>query len=265
LFASHIAYLNDSTEFVLALTLTKSVVSDQKQGVSGAKKEYYEAIGNYVNRLLHVSPVHNYVASFCADGDALMLWRSYCPEEAGYALGYDWNRVESPQHIIAPCIYNEELQRSIIEEQLKKYEQADPEPIRKRWKGHKEYKEYIKDNELRATGFAEKFYMFAASFKNKAFENECEWRIILPHLADYSIREEYRSGKRTIVPYTKLSLVANNILHFDELVIGPTSMPKLGAHALERFIKEWNRRDERMYEIVCENNVRLSTVPYRVI
>ena len=263
IWASHIAYLNDHSEFNHAIEIARDFLGKNMKTSSGELSIFYEFLHHMLPPKVLRLPSSLYVASFSSIRDSLPLWRGYCSDNAGYSFGFDWNRHIPNNAILAPCIYDNDKKRAVVGEILEEAWDSDPEEIRRR-----EYRDGTTENPgiltLRALQFLRLFYSPAAFFKDSAFRDEKEWRVVIPQTADFAPKEKYRPGRTLVVPYTELSLVQDNILHIDEIVVGPTVFMDAARQAIERLIKSLNDNPEVSMKIEY-SKVSLSSVPYRIL
>lgn len=260
IWATHIAYLNDLTEFIHGMSVVRDVLKDRLTGASIEDKPYYEAVLKHLDLIDKLVVPSTYVSSFCEAEDELSLWRGYCPHNAGYAFGFDWGKDTDELSIITRCVYDDELKRGIVEEQLDLHSRSDATEVRQRYANSKVPKT-LSDAEWRAIEFTEMFYILAPSFKHSSFKQEREWRLVVMQPLDFKQPEKFRSSDMMLIPYIEHSLLSRGVLQVEKIVVGPTAHPSAAAHAVERFLKSW-AREERPFQIQCER-VKLSGVPYR--
>ncbi|HJX83468.1 MAG TPA: DUF2971 domain-containing protein, partial [Candidatus Angelobacter sp.] len=118
--------MSDSQEFQYALEVMQSVI-EERQSHAPQVANYLEflsaVVANAAANLLEKS-----FFAFClsAKGDLLSQWRSYCPSEGGYSIGFKKSDLESifkPQNFdIGPCVYGERFQREFVAALLQDYE-----------------------------------------------------------------------------------------------------------------------------------------------
>lgn len=96
----------------------------------------------------------------------------------------------------------------------------------------------------------------AALLKNSSFEEENEWRLVLPMLIDPATPPKnpprFRAGKTTSIPYIAHPFSANAGLPLVDIILGPGS-DENSVFAAERFLKLAG----------LSLMPRLSKVPYR--
>lgn len=222
LWASKIQYLNDTTEFQHGLDAIISSVSALEQGdLDTLLKTYLKEVRERVARL---SAINVFVLSFSATSDLLSQWRAYSNDEIGYALGFEANRLadlaSDQGFTLVPCIYERELQSRKAEEFVKhqteyfctqrfRFETSD-EQIKAEWMSNL------------VGEFCQNVSILAPQFKDRAFSEEREWRLIS---VPKSLREPaygVRCGKRFLIPYYTFRLEQGGELIVNEVIIGPS-------------------------------------------
>jgi Protein of unknown function (DUF2971) len=123
IWASNILYLNDSQEFDYAVTLAKGVILEKAEATADQKeKEVLTALSTRLSTGPIFPRVDVFVTSFSADGDLLSQWRGYCPNGAGYSIGFVTEALCGEACMqgfyLAQCVYEYEAQRAVIRETL---------------------------------------------------------------------------------------------------------------------------------------------------
>ncbi len=210
IWASNIHYLNDYTEFLLAIDQTKLMVRNP----SDQNNKLLVALYNKIESELEaISRMHVFAVSFSADGDVLSQWRGYCPNGQGYSIGFSKsiiaNLAAQQGFTFKPCIYDWKEQRRIISEPLKRAEDllsrdsTSPDIVNKA-----------------ATGFISEFLQIAPLLKDSVFYQEHEWRLF-SYIPSTDNRCKTREGATAIIPYVEFCLDKNASLPMTEVVVGP--------------------------------------------
>jgi hypothetical protein len=280
--ATHIAYMNDVSEYRHAVVESGKISGELKRSESqSAKIKFYECMEGLLQptnmRMQDYPPI--FIACFSEAEDNLSQWRAYGGGEGGISLGFDMEFLQErikDSAWLAPVIYNQQDQQQLIKEFLKVSANL--------------YVKHASEAEDFRQEFFEMWYlnwrMFASQlapfFKNPAFDDEKEWRIILP--MDVSLLRFlfFRPTESVVIPTIKLRLgEAQRALnhsgedaeaqagggdtegaHPDKLPlkriwIGPNksmSLAQFGACCL---------LEKHGYEL-DEDAIKESTVPYRV-
>jgi len=229
LWATHIRYLNDASEFIHAVALAKTYLSTIE------KRPDNRALIESLDETLESMEGTTWVVSFSEDPDLLSQWRAYC-SAGGYSLLFSREGLEelsrSNQLAFAKCVYDRQLQEQMIAELVSWTIAAFP-------------KYDLPDSTATAGGEREKAVLFAANWffpkmlrlaslmKDPAFREEREWRLVAglyrPHITpDYHVRGAL------VVPHRTLRFPDNRPVSdiLVEVKIGPGSDPALAQEGL---------------------------------
>lgn len=264
IWASHIMYLNDESEYLEALQICRKIINDKLSSAKGDLSAYYKHVIENISFLEGTLPVYTYISSFCEEEDALTLWRAYGANNSGYALGYDWSTHQEDTVVLAPCIYHDSQKFAILEEKLEEFYQKDPHSLHEEWEsGDYHLEPDISDSEIQALSFAANFHFIAAAFKHHAFKDEREWRAIVHRLRNGRPQVHFRTGASCLIPYVTINLIANNNLEMPKIVVGPNIYRISAARAVREYIRSLNQDDDRRsFKITCKS-VSMSEAPYR--
>jgi hypothetical protein len=183
-----------------------------------------------------------FVISFCEDEDLLSQWREYSNRGGGYALGFDTRIIEeladpSPALTLRRVIYDHDQQRTQISATIDAVLTELKHLVRP-----------TADVES-ANRIIPYFVMFLRdhlseyhfSFKNLAFREEKEWRLILQ--TNFGAREtvlrdmQFRASGGIAVPYVPIGLMSEPVerggrLPITKIVFGPTVDSQRAEHSL---------------------------------
>lgn len=218
LHATDYRFLNDYKEFIdaqecLAESSTLAKVA-----------EFYSA-----SKLLEILKVNlferslvSYVVSFSENNDQLSQWRGYCPD-GGVSIGFDFEKMvalekTSKNYLLGPCVYTASDKRKIIEELI-----------------------YSCKGDVSL--FIDLFVKVGSFFKDAAFEEEKEWRLVVKSVSpewqieDNSVNEldsiELKSSASTLIPYYVIKPVS--LMNVSQVVISPLSNFNQAEYALKLF------------------------------
>jgi len=230
--ATNAVYMNDRTEVQHSVGILRDVI--------GVNHDRHRDVG--IDMMLIAaeqlySILQIYVVCFCRDGDLLSQWRGYAGT-SGYALGFDSKVLKglTGDHVLlTPVVYDPQTQRRLISDLVGRWQEvfrrSDPGAF---------------SRQIRALGafvFAQALLFLAASFKNDAFHEEDEWRLLYRRqmvVDDGSgIKIDYVERAGMVGSYATLHLPPPTpqtipVRHF---VIGPTSDPPLAAFSLQAFLR----------------------------
>jgi hypothetical protein len=253
--ASDIDFLNDSSEFVTALSFIKEEIESRIERDLPLKDAIIPQL-----KQLSLDPAHPtdlFVTSLSTEGDSLPQWRAYCPSGLGVAIGFlPWALKGAELEIsdvaralhkfptkssLIKCVYTTKEKRKLLDDYLEHYFVL----ARTEKQGTYESATFLQDLVLFCSPF----------FKNESFREEREWRLAVTcEFKDIPTRH-FRIGRSTIVPFIKLDLKTNYRLDFiKEIVIGPTPNKDLAYRGVATML---SRRG------LHSAQVRLSNIPYR--
>lgn len=184
LFATHYSALNDPQEIIHGRKLILSEVMECLSGAKGNLKRYYEQIKRYMEASFRHVYANPFITCFCENGDLLSQWRGYGSTGTGYSLGFQFHattkRISIPEDIntkskpafLRKVIYKDEQKRKLVKDYLAHIQEAvekdlELDPSRQK----------IAPNVLgQAAG--DLLIDMIMSFKDEAFSEENEWRLI---------------------------------------------------------------------------------------
>lgn len=247
LWATQIQFLSDAQEFIYAHRLMQEELEKRRaatdedviRGLEGDLKEESEQI-EYLNVC---------VASFSEQPDLLSQWRGYCPSNGGYAVGFAASTLipdkRYPNFTLAPCIYDDEQQRVLVNELIDVLASGKP--------GDRAEVDRLRYNPFAGDLSAVLAY-FSPIFKHPKFREEEEWRLISRPMACTSAGFAYRVGTSMVTPYYKYSLDTDSEIEISSVWVGPTPHPKSSQTAVQSLLIA-----KGMHNV----DVHLSSLPYR--
>jgi hypothetical protein len=269
LWASHILYLNDSTEYNYAVEMYRKVVGDREAAAAKVEKELHSRM---LERIDLLGGMNVFVLSLTANGDLLSQWRAYADNGTGYCVGIcvDNFLARQPKHsfTLAACIYDENVQRKEVElivDQCVKEFNTPSEFCRKYYgRDHASLEDRIHHAIFSLPG---RLIALAPRLKHPSFREEAEWRLYSAPLSIEIEEARFRVGASLLVPYYAVPLpyeLGNPEKHrpdnriIDSIRIGPSPHPSLGESSvrilLQKHIPGAN---------VNQVDIAHSCVPYR--
>jgi hypothetical protein len=219
--ATKIQFMNDATEFGLALTIARKELDSMSDSASAMQ---VAACVRLRDSLRGLEDINIFAACFCEDGDLLSQWRGYSENSHGYSIAFD---SDSLMHVaslegfqVGRCIYDAEVQRNIIREAVAHCveNEIDFSSAARRWGFHGPLADIL----FRCGGF----------FKDPSFADEQEWRVISPAILYNNERLSFRTGKSMIIPYYRLSILCEGTLPIRHVVVGPCPHTDLAKSAV---------------------------------
>jgi hypothetical protein len=258
---THTQYLNDVTEFRHAINLVTDEINRRLATAQQAERVVLEEMLGNVS--LRAADVNVCVACFSEDGDSLSQWRAYGEPAAGYAIGFDGAFISRLANVsgfgLVKCVYEEDetlafvrnfVSNNVSEVLAKRID--DP--------SHDDYYFWRTGGNFRAC-----LNRVAPVFKNHAFKDEREWRLISRPLMCSTEGFDYRPGKSMVVPYFRLSITNQpdevDRKRFHSVVVGPTPNPEQAEIAVGSVLA--SRRLASDFTPGGPVQVVRSTVPHR--
>lgn len=292
--ATNIFYLNDASEYTYAANLILEVMRDRLMAITGERDTYrrtwalHSALGCrhsktitdpslppdnrqciFIESIMDIfeylkdppSVDQFYILSFTAREDDLSQWRGYCPHGIGFCLEFETTglieQIKKFDLSIVKCLYEEEKQKQEIRNILDRSMDGLKTVFDNFDKSEGKQNEAIKNLEFETfSGFMK----LIPRLKDKAFEDENEWRVIS---AGKQFSAKFREGTSMVVPYVEIPLagadaapteIIEPIKIIKRIFVGPTPHKMLSKKSVESLLKI-NKMEG------CK--VELSNVPYR--
>jgi hypothetical protein len=237
MWATNAAYTNDQTEVLHSLLqLRRLVESDLKDRQNDPAVDSMLQVADEFYTI-----VEAYLVCFCANGDLLSQWRGY-GQAGGYAIGVDSaslaHLIQTGHVMLVPVIYDVAEQDRLMHELVDRWRSV--------FKDIPSEQDVPQVRRLGAFVFAQAFSYLAMAFKNSAFGEEQEWRlvyrrqVILPDDGT-GLQVSFRDRDGMVAPYVAMIAVPTkdgSTARFpvSRIVMGPTNYPKLAGHGMVRFL-----------------------------
>ena len=245
--ASDIRYMNDSAELRHTLDLLKTQITQRI--IDGT--EFPRLHNQLLEWLSHrvVSGPMLFGASFRANGNLLSQWRGYSRHGKGVSLGFEPDFIQdcaaSRAFEVGKCLYAPDLQRKLIVDVVDAIEntaqalgEVDDPSVRHPTQSYYDVFEAIEGDLLR----------IAAILKHPSFEEEQEWRLVSPVIADcHHPSVQFREGWAMMIPYFAfgLTLAEDQTMQLDHVFLGPTNNVELSMNSLELYLEKMRTRPRR--------------------
>lgn len=226
IWATESRYMNDPREFLHGAELILQIVERRlEKKASQVLFDLREAVRLHFEEKRQNLRI--FATSFCVNGDLLSQWRGYGDVGGGYALGFrpelllgSEPEARPPLRVLRRVLYDRAEQERIIDEWLDAVDSTSKVP----------------------EGFWSAFSEAVVSFKDAAYAEEDEWRLIQFGRAWHGSRAwlhpvEFRERKGRIIPYADLDLSKSrgayaSKLPISEIVHGPTQDVERSGKAL---------------------------------
>lgn len=246
IWATNSRFTNDPTEIAYATRLVRKVLESE---LPEGDARWLKSLKDRVNNILSEYDEHAkiYIACFCTHGDLLSQWRGYGAVGGGYALGFIGKHIgseeirsfEKPEPILRKVIYDRSTQKRLVSDWLKglvRLEQALQKHYRQQGVQQLIYQLKV--------SFEMFLYEYMICFKDPAYSEEQEWRIIQygRSFGREVVKASFRSGRANIVPYTELDFSPAKGPYRGKLPVrliyyGPTLEPGVTERSL-RLLRE---------------------------
>lgn len=252
IWATKIHYLNDSSEYQLALDLAQSILDER---LGREKDEHQRDKAQCLLDNLHaIKHLNVCVCSFSEERDLLSQWMGYAGGVGGYSVGFHapqiLDQAKTEGYTLAKCVYDDGEQRALILELIEETMREDFNTIPDVADPSRPRTVIV----LRTGGdFAVNLARLAPVLKSKAFREEREWRLV--SRATNVHRMSFRPGRSMITPYFEFPLGGSKEKYLHNVTVGPTPHMLLSKAAVESFLGS--------QDVASTAKVLLSDVTYR--
>jgi Protein of unknown function (DUF2971) len=225
LWCTKVQYMNDATEFGLALEMARTALDKMIEMIPGDASETARRVAcmNFRRSLDGLEGINLFATCFCENGDLLSQWRGYGGGSQGYSIGFD---TEILKNAVAPhgfrlgqCIYDAGSQRKIVDEAIVHcLEDKLAVPPRSQWGGH--------------GPLANLLFKYGAFFKDGSFSEEREWRLVSSTVDFRDDKITFRPGRSMITPYYNLPIRKDGELPIRGVIVGPCPHMELSKAAI---------------------------------
>jgi hypothetical protein len=230
--ATHIAFMNDASEYLHAVTLLlESIKAALKSTSDPLQIKLLEEIEPSVGLTRPQDVAPYFVACFSAQENSLNQWRAYGGGEGGFCIGFDTASIDQKSSeqffFLSPAIYDRDEQAKWVHDFL---HWALLEYVRVAQRHQSEL-----DEHRRAWAHMLLWRATAAApiMKNPAFAEEQEWRLIHVLQSKWDVR--FLPKPVGLTPYVELKLGAPQTVDAPDQVkrLGRSLPNKLPIHSLQ--------------------------------
>lgn len=252
LWASKIHYLNDSTEFRIALDLAKEVLNERlEQEVDARNREKIECL---LGNIPTIQKINICVVSLSQKRDLLSQWRAYGGSVGGLSIGFKSSnlmaRASKQGFYLVRCVYDQSKQRQIISELIDECLAVEFNTIPTKVDPNFPRTIFV----LHTGGdFTRKLAATAPILKHPSFEEEDEWRLISEKGLNLSSLS-FRPGGSMLTPYFDFQL-GDKRDYLGSITVGPNPHPDLANDAVQMLLGK--------YGIANETKIFETGIPFR--
>jgi DUF2971 family protein len=225
LWATHLRFFNDNREVEDGISYFERAIDlARKDGQLGRLDEPFD-IWHKEGGLLFAVSVGMYAACLSEKGDDLSQWRAY-GVNGGYALGFDGpilartlerTRLGELRRVVYEPSAKESTANLVVRTASELWKEIRNLPGSIRPKRRAELNEMI---EVTVMGCI-------AVFKDPAFEEEAEWRIVASGELSEPGAVRYRVGKSSVIPYVAMPVLSRRERLLSTAIVGPSPDPQL--------------------------------------
>lgn len=242
--ASNILFLNDTEEMEYGMKVAKDVMQTL------ATRPFDPPVKRLQKTLSVAGSIPDvYACCFCEEPDMLSQWRGYGAASQSVSIQFDTDQLvalaRAQEFELSQVIYGKKQAMSLLRERLKSAEPSAS--IVRSLLGSDDPSAYTADD-ARRTAVLD----LAPRFKNDAFKEEREWRIIAR--AHVVKQVEYRTRDNVIMPYVNVGS-KNTRLPITRVTVGPGKDAALTRKSVEKFLSK-----NLFYN---EIEVAISAIPFR--
>lgn len=223
--ASNILFLNDREEMEYGMRVAKDVIAEIMQATGDTP---VKRITRALTKSSDIPDV--YACCFCEEPDMLSQWRGYGVAGQSVSIQFDadaLNQLARGHNMtLSQVIYDKKKAISMLRERLKNADASAS--IVRSVLGVTDENVYTADDARRTAAID-----LAPNFKNDAFMQEQEWRIIAR--AHVVKQVEYRTRDNVIMPYVNIGY-ENHPLPITRVTIGPGKDSALTRKSVEKFL-----------------------------
>jgi hypothetical protein len=236
LWASKIHYLNDSTEFGLALNLAKQVLNERLESEVDSRNR--EKIQCLQDNIPTIQKVNICVISLSQKRDLLSQWRAYGGSVGGFSIGFKssnlLNHAVQQGFYLVKCVYEEDRQKHLISELIDECLAEDFNTV-----PAKVYPDIPRAVFALHTGgeFTKKLASIAPIIKHHSFREEDEWRLVSEKGINSSSLS-FRPGVSMLTPYFDFKL-GEKPDYLGSITVGPNPHPDLVKDAIEMLLSKY--------------------------
>lgn len=264
---THTSTLNDPTELKYGKELILKILNNEKSNKHEEPIDrFLHALTVEVNRFDEIM-YETYVACFCKSDNLLSQWRAYGHRGGGYNLGFTFTSdtkfyhtsdlSEKESHVILrKIIYDSNKQKEIVTNYVSSIISYAKDAT-KYFKNHGGPEAW---EAMAAMESANILCDLMLSFKNPAFSEENEWRLILARQSHHKAEQlQFKESEKGLTPYFETYLIekvdGKSFFPLHSIKFGPMLDVSRTKSALTLFVRK---------EAASENNIKINANAIRI-
>lgn len=242
--ATHAKFLNDPTEYELALSLLEqSLLNYENENPSKTGVSQVFTKESKLDLIL-LAPGEPFLFSLSEDSDNLSMWQSYGTNGSGVSIGLDKKMLEDYAEVVSNTLFTRcsyDFDENISSLTTFWSSIYDKMPL------------YIENRGMDGSDFLKflRIVRHCFSIKDKAYKEEREWRLCKNEAFKENIKYRIRSG--LIIPYIEHFFTTDIVKN---IVIGPCADKELSEKSIIMALKTFG------YDLK-NISLTISKVPYR--
>jgi hypothetical protein len=229
LWATKVQYMNDTTEFGLALSMMRRELENINSDSQHSPESEKAAAVQLQSSLAGLEDINICAACFCKNGDLLSQWRGYAGGGHGYAIGFDVDVLmqiaDRSEFILGRCIYERETQQDIVRQVV----------------AHCIRNEMDFGDEAMGVSrpLADLLFRYGVFFKDPSFRDEEEWRLVSYTISYDDKQLKFRTGSSMLTPFYALSITHEDGLPIRRIIVGPCPHMELARSAVTSLLMSY--------------------------
>jgi hypothetical protein len=257
--ATHIEYLNDLSEFKIAITTLLEMLIAHESSLGGEELKGFSNLSDIKKLdpiLMQWHEMPPFISAFSEDSDSLPMWNTYANKSLGIAIGFDSKKLSEQlkrENInLIKCIYDVEKVKNQLNENIKdlynSFMMVSDEGVAL-YAGQK-------------SSIYDSIRMLSSITKNSSFSYENEWRAILKKKYDDPNLKFYANNE-FLKMYHSFNIFKSSI---KEIIVGPCLDFELVSRSIFMLLKQKNF-GPNLFKSTDPNkvNIKRSNCPYRNI
>jgi len=226
LWATNARFLNDFSELKYGADLFREVLEESKTAIQDTLCSEHRLLERVSAHSMVAEIPSNFVVCLSENANQLSQWRAYGADGTGYSIGFDANSIRQLRWTHSRCLllfkvcYQRDRQKELLRKLLDKFFSRIKD-------------EGVAELKLFSSFLLARLQDYLVSFKNSAFQEEGEWRLVhtIP-IPTHQKDLEFRVTGGLIVPYHVLKPAGSDFLPIESIYQGPRVAPEISEEAL---------------------------------